>query len=101
MSLDPLQPPIISEEDEWKESDDFLNTLRNSVQTTGTNINHQSVLFTPIRKSLFSSFERIRWRNVGRRNGSKRPKKKQGEIKTRCIQAPRRAWPDGRKIPSP
>lgn len=61
MSLDPLHPPVISEEDEWKESDDFLNTLRNSVQTTGTNINHQSLQFTPIRKSLELERMAKRW----------------------------------------
>ena len=60
MSLDPLQPSTISEEDEWKESDDFLNILRDSVQTTGTNAQNTQLQFTPIRKSLFFEFRKKR-----------------------------------------
>ena len=61
MSLDPLQPSTISEEDEWKESDDFLNILRNSVQTTGTNAQNTQLQFTPIRKSLELERMATRW----------------------------------------
>ena len=61
MSLDPLQPSTISEEDEWKESDDFLNILRDSVQTTGTNAQNTQLQFTPIRKSLELEQMATRW----------------------------------------
>jgi hypothetical protein len=61
MSLDPLHPPIISEENEWKESEDFLNILRDSVQTTGTNAQNTQLQFTPIRKSLELDQIATRW----------------------------------------
>lgn len=57
MSLDPLHPPIISEEDEWKESDDFLNTLRDSVRAA----DNAPIQFTPIRKSLELDQMAKRW----------------------------------------